>query len=232
MTETMFTPFAPQVADPERSLALSYAPRAVRDGLAALWALDETLGDALRGGREPTISLMRLTWWHDALGRLDDAPPPAQPVLQALARDALPRGVTGAALATMIDGWELLLDPDPVDTEGLRRYAAARGGTLFRATSQVLGATDARLCETAGQGWALVDLARHVSDQALATAAMALAVPLLEDAVAPRWRRAERPIGMLAHLALVDARAGSAHLRLQGAPRRVARMFYHALTGR
>ena len=66
------------IADPERALALSYVPREGRAGLAALWALDEMLGAILRSGRDPMVSQLRLTWWHDALCRLDQAPPPSR----------------------------------------------------------------------------------------------------------------------------------------------------------
>ena len=69
----------------ERALALSYAAETVRPGVAALFSLDDTLGQILRTTREPLVGQMRLTWWHEALRALDGAPPPAQPVLQALA---------------------------------------------------------------------------------------------------------------------------------------------------
>ena len=40
-------------AEAERTLALSYAPAAARAGVAALLALDDTLGTLLRTTREP-----------------------------------------------------------------------------------------------------------------------------------------------------------------------------------
>ena len=54
--------------------------------------------------RDSTIGLMRLTWWADALERLDTAPPPAEPVLTGLALHVLPHGVRGRDLAAMVDG--------------------------------------------------------------------------------------------------------------------------------
>ncbi len=219
------------IADPERALVLSYAPREHRGGLAALWALDEMLGAILRSGRDPMVTQLRLTWWHEALCRLDQAPPPAQPLLKQLGRDVLPSGVTGAALAAMIDGWEVLVDPDPISDNALVDYAYARGGGLFAAAGVMLGSMRDPV-RLAGQGWALVDLARHSGDSALAARALALAGPLLDTAMAGRWHRAARPIGMLARLAMADASAGTLPLPHQGAPARLLRMLRHRVTGR
>lgn len=233
MAETIFAAPILGVADPERALALSYAPRTARAGLAALWALDETLGGILRGGRDPMVSQLRLTWWHEALSRLDQTPPPAQPLLQALTAEVLPNGIAGAALAMMIDGWEALLDPDPLGDDAIAAYADARGGTLFKAAGQVLGGgVDCLAAAAAGQGWALVDLARHCGDPGLAGRALERARPLLDTAMARRWPRHARPLGMLASLARRDAAHPPAQLPPQGSPWRLARMFGHALTGR
>lgn len=220
----------PDLVDPERRLTLAYARPGQRAALATLWALDEALGGVLRGGREMMVSQLRLTWWHAALCRLDEAPPPAQPVLDAIAKHVLPMGVTGASLAAMIDGWEALLDPDPIADEALASFAARRGGGLFVAARAALGAEDGAV-ELAGQGWALVDLARHTADHALATRGLALARPLLARAMAARWSPAARPIGMIAHLANIDAQKGSIPLPPQGSPGRLLRMLRHRLTG-
>ncbi|MGJ3626061.1 hypothetical protein AB5I41_02105 [Sphingomonas sp. MMS24-JH45] len=74
----------------------------------------------------------------------------------------LPRGVTGAALADMIDGWELLLAAEVLDAESLAAYADARGGGLFAVMAQVSGGQNARATAAAGRCWALADLAAHI----------------------------------------------------------------------
>lgn len=219
------------IADPERALALRYAPSVARPALTALWSLDEALGAILRSGRDPMVSQLRLTWWHEALCRLDHAPPPLQPVLQAIAGDLIPRGVTGRSLAAMIDGWEKLLDPDPIDDTALAAYAQARGGQLFGAAGTLLGSIHDPVV-LAGQGWALVDLARYCGDPVLAVSALRVARPLLDEAVARQWRPASRAIGMLAHLAAIDARVAALPLPLQGSPVRQLRMITHRITGR
>ena len=170
------------LTDPERVLALSYARAPDRAALAALLALDETLGQILRTTREPLVGQMRLTWWHEALGALDTEPPPAQPVLQALAAEVLPRGVSGARLAGMIDGWEALLDPDPLDAVGLATYSEGRGATLFELAGHAIGAGGGEPLRAAGAGWALADFARHARDAGETDKARAAALTLLAGA--------------------------------------------------
>jgi phytoene synthase len=209
---------------PDRALALVYAPADRRAGVMALFALDATLGSILRSTREPMIGQMRLTWWFEALERLDREPPPAQPVLEALATEVIPTGITGADLAAMIDGWELVLVDDAPDDAALARYAADRGERLFEAAAVVLGATDAQ-ARTAGEGWALADLSANLSRPDVAERARALAAERLRSATGRRWSRAGRALGGLAWLARYD-------LEGRHGPERVARLLLHRLTGR
>jgi 15-cis-phytoene synthase len=189
----------------ERRVVLSYAPATGRDGLAALLALDDQLAAIVRTTTQPMVGQMRLTWWHDAIMRLESAPPPAQPVLQALSRHVVP--VTGAAaLAPMIDGGEVLLDPDLSD-EALREYAAGRGA-LFAAAAAVLGGSAERVGH-AGEAWALLDLAAHVRDPALSGQARALAATLAERR---RWPRALRALGAMTSLASGHDRSPAARI--------------------
>ncbi len=218
--------------DPERALAVSYAPTPWRAGLAALLALDETLAQVLRTTREPLVGQMRLTWWHAALNALDTAPPPAQPVLRALAAEVLPRGVSGARLAGTIDGWEALLDPDPLDRDRLDAHATARGAALFEMAGQVLGAGARDPLGAAGAGWALADLAAHARDAGEAARARALAAAALDAAMRARWSRAGRALGALALVARMTVTLPSDVMPPVGAPRRVARLAWHRLTGR
>lgn len=215
----------------ERQLILSYAPAAVRDGIAALLALDDTLADVPRRASEPMIVQMRLTWWHDALIRLDDAPPPAQPALTALADTVLPAGVPGASLATLVEGWEALLDGDPGDPAMHARFGEARGGALFALAARLIRADDPRVRQ-AGAGWALADLSRSLTDEAAARAAASEAAAALGPALAGRWPPALRMLGALAHRARMDL-AAPRDLPLPAAtPGRVARLAWHRMTGR
>jgi len=213
--------------DPDRILALSYMSTRRRPAVEALWRLDAALGGVLAGGREPMLSRIKLVWWRDALEALDAGPPPGEPVLQALAREVLPRGVAGAEMAAMEEVWSLLLDPEPLGTAALETYAAERGGRLFRLSARLLGDQDPAI-EGAGRVWALADLARH-SNEADADAALEA---LRAAAPVPRLPAALRPLGMLAALARRDAEPGRPRWEPQGSPGRMWRMLRHRITGR
>ena len=211
--------------DPDRLLALAYAPAAKRPALEALWRLDVTLGAVVARGREPMVAQIRLAWWREALEALDSAPPPPEPVLQALAAHVLPAGVTGAELAAMEEGWSVLLAEGPLDAEALHLYAEQRGGLLFRHSARLLGA-EADV-GPAGARWALVDLARHSARPEEAAAALAAAAGI--ELGAP-WPKALRPLAMLSLLTRRDlARTGP--LERQGSPARMLRLIFHRLAG-
>lgn len=210
-------------SEPERALILSYAPADRRGALAALLALDDRLGTIVRAAREPVIGLMRLTWWFEALERLDHAPPPAEPVLRAVSAAVLPAGVTGAALGAMVDGWERLLGEE-LDAAALKAFAAERGGRLFTAAATVLGG-DAAEVTGLGEGWALADLAKGWLDPGVAELARGMARARLGGPL--RLSRPLRSLGALALSARSDLDGG-----VVGSPMRVGRLAWHRLTGR
>jgi phytoene synthase len=212
---------------PEQALALSYVPVDRRAAVQALFTLDETLGQILRTTREPMVGQMRLTWWHEALSALDTAPPPAQPVLQALAAEVVARGVSGAALAEMIDGWDVLLEPDPLDRAMLDTYA-----TLFVLAGRILGALARDPLERAGAGWALADLARHSRDAGAAALPDELARAALAEAMRVRWSGAVRALGAMALTARMDLAAPAGGTAPITSPARIARLAWHRLSGR
>jgi 15-cis-phytoene synthase len=212
--------------DPERKLALAYAPAKRRAALEALWRLDVAFGSVLATGREPMISQVRLAWWREALETLDRDAPPAEPVLQNLARHVLPEGIKGAELAEMEDGWAMLLASDPLGTGDLDLYAHERGARLFELSARLLGAADARVAP-AGEAWALADLARRSGQESEVRAALDAA---RSRDTAGTWPAPLRPLGMLAALARRDAARGLPPER-QGSPTRMLRLFRHRLTG-
>ncbi|WP_315763339.1 squalene/phytoene synthase family protein [Sphingomonas sp. Y38-1Y] len=213
----------------ERRLILSYAPVDGRARLAALLDLDATLAEVMRQMREPMIAQMRLTWWHDAVARLDTAPPPAQPVLVALAAALPDSGVAGREVALLVEGWEALLEGDPREAEVRAAFATGRGARLF-----ALAARGASVdgVEDAGRGWALADLSRSLTDAGAALAAREEAAALLAPPLSRRWPRRLRALGALAHQAAMDLRADPAAPLPAATPGRIARLGWHRLTGR
>jgi phytoene synthase len=217
---------------PERELAVAHARRTVRASLSTLFALDERLGTIVARTREPGIGMIRLMWWRDALVALDAAPPPAEPLLAAAAA-LRPDRIAGSELAAMADGWEVLFDDPDLGIETAMTHARQRGTQLFTLVGQVLGSDvqPSRLA-SAGEGWALADLARHYAPLARRQPLLAAARRPLESAMATPWPVSLRPLGMLAALALQDARRGADALRPPASSARLLRMLVHRWTGR
>lgn len=213
--------------DPDRILALSYVPAKHRAAVGALWRLDAALGAALAGGREPMISRIKLAWWREALEKLDRAPAPAEPVLQALAGHVLPAGIAGAELAGMESGWAVLASPEALAADELAAYARDRGARLFRYTARLLGDPGTGV-DDAGEAWALVDLARHCGTREDADIALGAA---RERVLPRRWPSPLRPLGMLAILAARDLDPARAPWEARGAPGRMWRMLRHRISG-
>lgn len=211
------------VQDPERRLALAYASRDLREGLALLWALDEQMGAILASVRDPMLAELRLAWWREALEGLARGEAQVDPILRGIAR--LP--VDPEALARLADGWIALLGDLPLENEAIRVHAAERGGVLFGQAVRLLGGNHDGL-EAAGEAWALVDLAARISDAETAAAARCLACEQLA-AVKGRWPRTLRPLAVLTALARRDAtRAAN---RQQGAPGRLLRAIIAGISG-
>jgi len=214
------------LADPERALAVAYAPAGKRVALTALFALDERFGGIVSSTSEPMIGLMRLAWWREALEKLDRDPAPAEPLLGLLADQVLPCGVTGIALAAIEDGWAALIDGEP-DEDAIARHGRERGRNLFEAAATLLNADDPRLA-TAGEVWALADLGFRHSSEPVRQVARARAKSLAAALPPRRWPRAARPLAALFLLARRDA---SANRRAQGSPGRLLRILALRLTG-
>lgn len=214
--------------DPDRRLALTYVPTRRRAAVGALWRLDAAMGAVLAGGREPMISRIKLAWWREALERLDRERAPAEPVLSALAIHVLPAGVSGARLAAMEEGWAILLSDEPLTPADLALYARRRGAGLFGHCATLLGGVDGEAARSAGEAWALVDLARHSGNAEDREAALAEAS---RRELPRRWPSPLRPLGMLAMLARRDLEANRPDWEAQGSPARMLRMLRHRLTG-
>src|SRR5262249_40968192 len=126
----------PDLVDPERQLAVAHAPRLAQESLGTLFAIDERLGGIVARTREPSIALMRLVWWRDALVALDQAPRPAEPLLAAAAA-LRPDHVAGTEIAAMVEGWEALIDDPDLGAETLELHARERGARLFELAGRV-----------------------------------------------------------------------------------------------
>jgi phytoene synthase len=175
------------------------------------------MGDVVARSTEPALGRIKLAWWREQLEALDREPPPAEPRLQAVARNLLPLGITGADLARLEAGWATLLD-EQVDA-GL---VAERGAELFRIGGRLLGSDEARL-EAAGSLYALASVGRRGVPELLEPARKCL-----DRLRGHRFGRRSRPLTMLARAAARDLGREEA----QGGRRRAAAMLAHRWSGR
>lgn len=220
------------LSDPERELAISYAPLEKRGHLRALWLFDERLGGIVARTTEPTIGEMRLLWWREALeamGDGGDGDVPAEPLLIGIADAVRASGGDPAEWAKLAEGWHALLQ-EPIETAELDRFASDRGGRLFGLSAQILGEEPDEGVRRTGRAWALADLGHRSSDDAVAEDARSQSRTILAELERTVWPRSLRPLGALA--ALVHRDVTSDTRRKPGSPSRVARMAWHRLTGK
>jgi phytoene synthase len=137
--------------DRDRYLAALYAPADVRPALIALFGIDAELGAVVAGTTEPMIGEIRLAWWREALEGLDSGTVPAQPLLQLVAAELLPRGVGGAALAGLEDRWLGMIGNSEVPAAHVEG-----GGMLFGLAARLLSGDEA-LGKQLGEAWVTGD---------------------------------------------------------------------------
>src|SRR5687768_10866947 len=118
----------------DRDLVRLYWPAELRPAFDALLAIDDAMGDVVAKATEPALAVIKLAWWREALERLDTSPPPPEPRLQATLKELLPRGISGAKLAELEEGWAELLSEQPDPARALHR-----GAVLFGLGAMLLG---------------------------------------------------------------------------------------------
>ena len=211
-------------------LALTYVPLPNRGAVAALFAIDRAMGDVVRTTKEPMLGPIRLAWWRERLEDLDGGTEaPAEPRLQQVARELVPRNVTGRELAALESGWLRLFDPFPwtVQTSEAIWF---RGNLLFGLAARVLGRADERI-QGAGGLWALVDAARHCSDADSRAMLLTQARSFARGLAGVRFPGPLRPLSMLTVVSMRDCKRGEPFER-EGTPGRAAAMLRHRFSGR
>ena len=202
----------------DRDLVRLYWPVELRPAFDALFALDDALADVVARSREPMLGAIKLAWWRERLEELEAGRAPAEPRFRAVAAELIPRGIDGAALAELTDGWTTLLEEAPDAGR-----VGAGGARLFAIGAQLLGASDP-LIGSAGRLYRQADVARRDL----------IAIPLppepLDELPGHRFSKASRPLTALAALAARDSRRGEPEP--EGTPGRALALVRHRLTGR
>lgn len=176
---------------PEQRLALAYAPAGARGPTLAMLALDARLAGIVRAAREPMLAQLRLAWWREQLGGAPGSRPEGEPVLALL--DAW--GGQRQALTALVDGWEQLLGDAPLPKTGLADFAQGRAAACA-GLARCLGAgRQAGDAERAGRGWALADLAAHLTHPAERAAALEMIAA--QNWTTPGLPRSLRPLAIL-----------------------------------
>ncbi len=154
-------------ADPDRWLASRFiADRGHRAGVVALYALDGELARAARIAADPTVGLIRLAWWREALAEIAAGQPPrAQPALVALSAAHTRQGLDPDLLAAMVEARMDILEEPIADAAAALDWADRVGGSLCRLAACVLDpASPAEAAASAGRLWGLLQLRRSYPD--------------------------------------------------------------------
>lgn len=215
---------------PDKQLAFGHAPARDRNALTALFEIDAAMGEVVRTTREPMLGPIRLAWWRERLEELDQgAHAPAEPHLQAVERELLPRGITGRDVSGLEGGWLRLFDPFPWGIE-TGEAIWFRGNLLFGLGARILGTHDDRI-QAVGGLWALVDVARHCSDAPSRELLLKQARTFAKGLAGARFPATLRPLSMLGALAVRDAARGEP-FEPEGKAPRAAALLRHRMTGR
>ncbi|MGI8612041.1 MAG: hypothetical protein ACR2KH_07230 [Sphingomicrobium sp.] len=169
---------------------------------------------------QPTLGAIKLAWWRERLEELEAGKAPAEPRLRAVAAELLPRGVEGAALAELTDGWTTLLEQVP-DVE----RTGAGGAKLFAIAAQLLGANDP-LIAAAGRFY------RHEQVARLKLTFADWPIDELDPLSRHRFAKRLRPLTALAALAARDRRRGGPPFEPEATPGRSWALIRHRLTGK
>ncbi len=106
------------------------------------------------------LGQMRLAWWREALQRPAGERPRGDVVLDAVADTWEDQC---EALIGMVDSWEHLLQPDPLDEHAALAFARGRAAALVIACGLQEPAAAFASAMTAARVWAIADLAANVS---------------------------------------------------------------------
>ncbi|WP_156678712.1 hypothetical protein [Sphingomonas profundi] len=240
---------------PEWPLVLVHVPPPLRPAFTTLFRLDRRLG-AIVGEPNRPIAAIKLAWWRETLDRLDTAPPPPEPLLQAIAtellhraaprepaaeqkprkrrsggasRSALNGGIGGGDLAAIAAGWDALIDDDAGHPDAPDEAAITRHAAT---RGGGLFGVAARLlgCADApairAQGAIWAFATVPDSWTAPARTVARREIAALDPL---RWPRKMRALGVLTALARDGLMRENVHA---GSPRRVARALWLGLSGR
>ncbi len=138
--------------DRDRFLAALLMPAPVRPDLWALYAFNHEIAKVRETVSQPTLGLIRLQWWRDALDQIYNGEfAPAHEVAQALARAVRRCKLPHHEFENLLIARERDLDDAPMENiEALAEYAGRVNAPLLRMASLIAGGGgDAEIISTA-----------------------------------------------------------------------------------
>jgi phytoene synthase len=155
--------------DPDRALAVLFAPGDARADLLTLVAFNVELARIAAQVNEPGLGAIRLQWWREAVEHAAKGEATGHPVADALGAAILGRGLTRDRIAAMIDARRFDIETRVMpDWPALETYLDATAGNLFALGTECLGKGDAaRAASKAGIAYGLTGLMRAVPVHAL-----------------------------------------------------------------
>lgn len=156
-----------QQHDPDRFFLTLLQPAAVRSALWALLAFNYEVAKTREVVSDPTLGLMRLQWWREALENIyADHPPPAHEVLAPLAAAIHAHELPFALFDRLITGREFDLEKvTPDSIEELKLYIAGTVTPLTLLMLKVCGQPDDGAAQIS-QAYGMAGIMRAIPYQA------------------------------------------------------------------
>jgi phytoene synthase len=142
-------------ADPDRYFCSLFAPAEKREGLWLLYAFNHELARAREVASEPTLALIRLTWWREVVEGADKPHELATALAAALQAGWFAR----EDLVALIGAREAETESEIPDFESFMNFARGTAGRLARIAGKFLGA-DAQAVEDAGTAYGISGILR------------------------------------------------------------------------
>ena len=178
------------------------------------------MADVVARSTQPALGAIKLAWWRERLEELDQGKVPAEPRLQAAAKELLPRGISGRDLSELEQGWaKLLEEPDP---KSFILCSGQRGPLLFQLAAKLVDPANDYNLSGAGTEFAFVDLARRGFVDVVAQRFYRMT----------RYPRRIRPVTAWWALARRDQKLGGPPFEREATPGRAWTLLRHRLTGR
>jgi len=144
-----------QRADPDRFFCSLFAPAEKRDFLLLLYAFNHELARAREVASEPTLALIRLTWWREVVEGDPKKHEIATPLSAAIADGIFSQ----TDLAGLIDARESEAEPEISDFDNFMKYARGTAGRLARIAGKILG-EDSGAIEDLGTAYGISGILR------------------------------------------------------------------------